>query len=617
MKRKVRARDRFIARNVTGKSLRRLGLEGLEDRRMMAVGSVTLNQTSGVLTILGSNAYADTVNVSIDGGHLLSPDDDQVVVRLQNTGPELVQKFAVGALAFGVSPKVSAVTKIVFQGYGGNDWFDNLTSIKSDAYGGAGLDTLLGGSNVDQFWGGDQDDYLDGRLGNDILRGENHRDAIFGDVGDDKLYGGGDIDWLHGGAGFDTLLGEAGNDWLFGGAGGDSLNGGAGTNILYADYGTANSPVAGYDRFDWFDRNLDDAALRSLARVKYRDGALDRSDMLSLYDQTKRSGGVTEDEFGDLQSLTSQHLAMSDPIRSLALKLAYGDLANNWYHGGALGNLAPGSTGEHLQLLVNKWFLGLDRPAAERPYLFVQGSLYVNGPSYSDIDQQYLGDCYFLAALADVAQESTATIESMITDNLDGTYAVRFYRGNQAEYVTVDRYLPVRNQMYEDGTSQYAGFGGSYVKSTNELWVALVEKAYAQVNESGWIDQDGTNTYIGITGGWPEGALEHITGKDAVTRSLQASAEHALPADKLSLGIRGSILSAESAGATITFITNYSGVDANVVPNHVYSLVGYDATTQKFKLYNPWGVNNGMPGTLDLTWDQVVNNFTSWSSVQI
>ena len=88
-------------------------------------------------------------------------------------------------------------------------------------------------------------------------------------------------------------------------------------------------------------------------------------------------------------------------------------------------------------------------------------------------------------------------------------------------YVTVNRYLPVT----AGGQSAYAAFGftmtatgavrNHFQNSSNELWVALAEKAYAQLNESGVIDQDGTNTYEGIAGGQTGKAFGHIKRQQA------------------------------------------------------------------------------------------------------
>ena len=101
-------------------------------------------------------------------------------------------------------------------------------------------------------------------------------------------------------------------------------------------------------------------------------------------------------------------------------------------------------------------------------------------------------------------------IQSMFIDNGDGTFTVRFYDERRAwsQYVTVDRYLPT----WDRRDRLFASFGTDNDDATNELWVALAEKAYAQLNESGWIGQDGTNSYQGIAGGWSANSMAHITG---------------------------------------------------------------------------------------------------------
>src|SRR5262249_4155892 len=149
--------------------------------------------------------------------------------------------------------------------------------------------------------------------------------------------------------------------------------------------------------------------------------------------------------------------------------------------------------------LVGKWFRGSDHPLAldangvRYTYRYANGSLFVNGVSYTDIRQGAVGDCYYLSALAEMAMQTPGLVQTMFSDNGDSTYTVRFFHNGVADYVTVDRYLPTDTQ----GRFVYA-CQGDYASSTgNELWVALAEKAYAQVNEEGWLGQprDGTNAY--------------------------------------------------------------------------------------------------------------------------
>src|SRR5204863_759653 len=131
-------------------------------------------------------------------------------------------------------------------------------------------------------------------------------------------------------------------------------------------------------------------------------------------------------------------------------------------------------------------------------YAYTQGSLFVSGAAYTDIRQGAAADCYFVSALAETALRTPSTIQSMFIDNGDKTFTVRFYHDGVADYVTVDRALPTNSS----GKAQYAGFGGRYDNSRNELWVALAEKAYAQMNEAGWLGHAASNAYAAIDGGY-------------------------------------------------------------------------------------------------------------------
>ena len=137
-----------------------------------------------------------------------------------------------------------------------------------------------------------------------------------------------------------------------------------------------------------------------------------------------------------------------------------------------MGNLAAGSSSAQMENLVNKWFLGLDRPTATGAYRQVAGQLFVSGASYTDIHQGAASDCYFLSSLGEVALKNQSAITNMFVVNGDGTYTVRFFHGSTAEYVTVDSYLPTDS----GGAFLYANRGAAYNNASNELWVALVKK---------------------------------------------------------------------------------------------------------------------------------------------
>jgi hypothetical protein len=279
--------------------------------------------------------------------------------------------------------------------------------------------------------------------------------------------------------------------------------------------------------------NTTDAGVRTVARVGFQDFSLGRSDMLEVFQQVGLNNVVSTLEFNDLKAIVAAGqatLAMPEYVHNLSDKLVNGDHANQWWTNGStpidLGNLTAGSSGWKLQLLVNKWFLGLDHPLAQNrdkdvtySYVAAKGNLFVNGASYADIDQGGVGDCYYLTALAETAlkQPGILTVnqaKSMFIDNLDGTYTVRFYHNNgKREYVTVDLMLPASTAGY----FRYANrdLGKKVADAGNELWVALAEKAYAQLNESDWIGQSGRNSYQGLTVGYAGKAFTHVTGRQA------------------------------------------------------------------------------------------------------
>ena len=186
----------------------------------------------------------------------------------------------------------------------------------------------------------------------------------------------------------------------------------------------------------------------------------------------------------------------------------------------------------------------------------------------------------------------------MFVDNGDGTFTVRFYNKGVADYVTVDRYLPTNNI----GNFVYANSGDNHGNANNELWVALAEKAYAQLNESGWINQDNTNSYNGIgNAGYLSDAFAHITGeKAALGRILNFER----------------VINTFKSGEVVGFGSKSTGIESNIVAAHAYALVDYNDATQKFTLLNPWSTDNNAlkSRTLELSWDEITNNFSYWDS---
>jgi hypothetical protein len=248
-----------------------------------------------------------------------------------------------------------------------------------------------------------------------------------------------------------------------------------------------------------------------------------------------------------------------------------------------------------MEKLINKWFLGLDRPTAGGTYRNVAGQLFVNGATYSDINQGYLGDCYFMASLGETALRNPSVITNMFVVNGDGTYTVRFYRNGTPEYVTVDSYLPT------DGAGRliYAKPGAMYNNAGNELWTALAEKAYVQINEMGWLRTglpgNGLNSFTAIEGGYIYAALGQITGQ-ATSPFTSTTASTSFT----------TFVNAWNAGKSIGFASKSAPASSQVVGGHAYAVVGFNAANNTITLFNPWGTQYGL---VTMTWTQIQANF--------
>ncbi|OBQ15705.1 MAG: hypothetical protein AN481_19600, partial [Aphanizomenon flos-aquae LD13] len=178
---------------------------------------------------------------------------------------------------------------------------------------------------------------------------------------------------------------------------------------------------------DWYTQNLVDAQIITLTRSLATDGNLSRNDMISIFRDAKDGGVIDASELTDLRTLVSNstRFTMADSVKVLSNKIANSDVANTR---SGFGNLFAGSSDTQMENLIGKWFLGTDRPDADYAYQYVSGSLFQNGLSANDVYQGAVGDCYYVATLASIAQEKPDYIQNMFTDNGDNTFTVRFYR---------------------------------------------------------------------------------------------------------------------------------------------------------------------------------------------
>jgi uncharacterized protein with LGFP repeats len=368
--------------------------------------------------------------------------------------------------------------------------------------------------------------------------------------------------------------------------------------------------------FENFDHTLSDPTLAAIVRARtLDDGQLSRGDVLDLLWAEESVGSVSALQLADLRAVAA-HAGlenMTDDVANLLGKVVGANVANASYQGGPLGNLYAGSGAAQLANLIDKWFLGGDLPAADpnSTYVNAAGTLFgPNGPQYSDVVQGAVGDCYFLSALAEVALQNPSVLENSIIDNGDGTFTVRFNMAGEGQapqwdYVTVNSMLPAYVQLDGDGnptgtTFAYANNGQDTTSGGNVLWVALYEKAYAQLAEEGWSRGPGAaNAYDAINVGDPVVTMLQIGG--VTTRGESIGPDTA--AD-----VFAQLTDGLASGQWVNICTPEDEPDPNVVGFHCYAVLGYDADSGLFTIYNPWGFSQ------QISWDDLQNDF-SWLAV--
>ncbi len=200
--------------------------------------------------------------------------------------------------------------------------------------------------------------------------------------------------------------------------------------------------------------------------------------------------------------------------------------------------------------------------------------------TYEDVNQGAIANCYMVAALTGVvyADPTGDLTNGMIREINDAEgnlqhYAVRFYDAwGDPQDVEIDADLVRRS-----GKPLYARSADSR-SDGEELWVGLVEKAYAQWHDS--YEKIGNGGYTGDV-------LQALTGANANYKRLEYQSDESL---------FRAVVDAVNEGRPVASGTfgEDSGVDyegTGVYAWHAYTVLGADQVdgTYRVQLRNPWG----------------------------
>lgn len=221
------------------------------------------------------------------------------------------------------------------------------------------------------------------------------------------------------------------------------------------------------------------------------------------------------------------------------------------------------------------------------------------GPSGADMFQGLLPDMWFLNALSCVAINPNVIRNLVVAQYAEvGLYEFRFWKGGRWVTVAVDDYIPVR-----PGSPQaYGGYAPpvdylcSHSSDPTELWIPLMEKAYAKLHGS----------YQALTGGNTEYAMVDLTGGVAEHVAMNTESGRALIRGG---GIQEKVRQAKAEGWLVgcVFKGSYdtSIISTGLQPGRTYALLDIrEATTGNqvmLRLRNPWGQSGYVGAHTDST----------------
>jgi len=200
-----------------------------------------------------------------------------------------------------------------------------------------------------------------------------------------------------------------------------------------------------------------------------------------------------------------------------------------------------------------------------------QLAVFADAITPSDIKQGVLGDCYFLSVLSVLTEKSERIERLFALDQMNdqGIFSVRMYKNGVYQEVVIDNYIPCC-----DGAPCFSSANG------NELWVIILEKAWAKMHGS----------YERVEAGLAHEVMRDLTGAPSYDVDVD---EEGLLARLVEYDNKNYMMAA-SAGSTDASAETLE--ELGLVAQHSYGLLAAKRVqtedgeeVELVQLRNPWG----------------------------
>ena len=181
--------------------------------------------------------------------------------------------------------------------------------------------------------------------------------------------------------------------------------------------------------------------------------------------------------------------------------------------------------------------------------IFPEFLLFEGKIEFNDIKQGNLGNCYFLSALASLTEFPNLIFKIFKTKEVSqtGLYEISLFIDGEWQIVIVDDFIPMSKQTEECAFAQ---------PNINEIWVIILEKAWAKVNGG----------YLNTIGGYASEPLSVLTG----------FSKRCVKTDELELDALWQIIKEEDLNDNIMCCATRNNEDCaqrNLVALHAYTLI--------------------------------------------